>query len=155
MRILYIEDDPIIAELVKRACREFDVGVVTSLAGARYCLSQTHFDILLVDLNLPDSKGMDTVESLRPYCLPIVVLTGDKTPEYEQRCLDIGINDFMVKTDIVKLDFATRIKAVFNRHAVKWSRGCDLALMDFDAIKPFICTAGAFATLALATIPHR
>ncbi len=155
MRILYVEDDPIIAELVKRSCRDFDVGVAASLVGARYCITNTHFDVLLVDLNLPDSQGMDTVEALKPYCLPIVVLTGDKTPEYETRCHALGVDDFMLKTDIVKPDFAERIKAVYKRHTSKWKGACDLAFDNFDAIKPYLSTAGAFATLALATIPRR
>lgn len=151
MRILYIEDEADLVPLVRRACPDCEVGTTTTLAGARYCLSQTHFDVLLVDLNLPDSHGIDTVESLKPYCLPIIVLTGDKTPEYEARCRALGVDDFLRKTDIIKSDFAARIGAVYKRYSSKWTKSFNLAFDNIDAMKPYLCSATAFATLALAT----
>jgi len=156
MRILYIEDEIALLEVVKRACQSCrKIDSATTLAEAKARLASDTYDVLLVDLNLPDSQGVDTVESLKPYCLPIIVVTGDATPEYEASCRELGVDDFMRKTDIVKPDFTARIRAVYDAHLSKWRKTCNLAFDNFDALKPYLSTATAFASLALIANPRR
>ncbi len=72
------------------------------LASALEHLSQTQFDIALLDLSLPDSKGLETVarvQSIAPN-LPIVVLTGLDNREISFQAVAQGAQDYLVKGQI-------------------------------------------------------
>ncbi len=82
-KILLIEDDEGDVFLFKEIISEvknisFDIHVESSLKSAFSALQQEKFDVVLTDLGLPDSKGLDTfVKLIEKYPhLPIVVLTG-------------------------------------------------------------------------------
>jgi ActR/RegA family two-component response regulator len=59
-------------------------------------------DVVLLDLNLPDSRGLDTLESLRSEApsLPIIVLTGVADRDVGIRALKEGAEEFLVKDEI-------------------------------------------------------
>jgi PAS domain S-box-containing protein len=80
-KVLVCEDDPDIAELVARqlAASGMATRVATTVRAAAVTLGHEHFDILLIDVDLPDSNGLDFIEEVRS-CqatqnLPIIVTT--------------------------------------------------------------------------------
>lgn len=150
MKILHVEDEPFCFAIVRHACRESEIVHAESLTEARAILAVSSFDLLLVDLNLSDSRGSDTVEALKPYCLPMVVLTGDRSAQHAADCRVLGVDDFLLKDLIVKPGFEARLKAVHCKHLKKWGAKCNLAFPDIEALKPYLSTATAFASLALA-----
>lgn len=150
MRILHIEDQVYWTEIVRKTCPEDIVTCAPSLELARSVLRHSAFDLLLIDLNLSDSHGSDTVEALKPYCLPMVVLTGDTSPQYATDCRILGVDDFVLKSQVVKGGFAMRLKTVYEKHLGRWGGKCDLAFADIDALRPYLSTASVFASLALA-----
>ena len=82
-RVLLVEDDPSDANLARQALRastepSFEVVWVVTLAETIRALHQDKFDVLLLDLSLPDSSGLSTVYAVRQEALklPLVVLTG-------------------------------------------------------------------------------
>ncbi len=87
VRILLIEDDPDDAELVVSLLEE--IGVARDVVHERLLtlglrrLESEQFDVVLLDLSLPDSWGMDTLRRLRkPFPgLPIVLMTGARMVE--------------------------------------------------------------------------
>ena len=95
LKILVIEDSPADIALFKRLLTNCSFSVaqlkfVESLRAAFDILEQDQFDIVLSDLNLPDSSGVDTIVALiqkHPY-LPIVVITG-KLKSHHRRCAGI------------------------------------------------------------------
>lgn len=61
-----------------------------------------HFDVILLDLGLPDSRGLDTLRTLRgrnPY-VAIVVLTGKEDEELALEALKQGAQDYLVKNEL-------------------------------------------------------
>jgi diguanylate cyclase (GGDEF)-like protein/PAS domain S-box-containing protein len=105
VRILLLEDDPIFAELVEAQLRRMP-GVDSRLeavgtlqeARARLAAAPLEFDLVVTDLNLPDSSGPATVEALaRAGDQPIIVLTGDATPDLRAAVIEAGAYDFLQK----------------------------------------------------------
>jgi len=103
-RILLVEDDPSDANLARQALRAskepaFDVVWVTTLAETRHTLQQGVFDVLLLDLSLPDSTGHATVYAIRKEArdLPIVVLTGHDDTAFALQTLEAGAQDYLIK----------------------------------------------------------
>jgi PAS domain S-box-containing protein len=104
MRILYIEDNPLDAELTRRELERgarHRVQVATTLAEARGALGAARepFDLALVDLDLPDGSGLEFVLAAREGDLPlaIVVLTGSGDERSAVAALKAGADDYLVK----------------------------------------------------------
>lgn len=105
IRVLLVEDNPALAYLVEmQAERIPDFHMVftnaTRLEEAVEFVRESEFDIVLLDLSLPDSCGLDTLKDLRalaPAELPIVVLTGFSAPEIESEALRSGAAGFLAK----------------------------------------------------------
>ena len=104
IRILLIEDNPGDALLIKEQLREFSAEVaepeiVQTLAEGLYALEKKEFDLVLLDLNLPDSQGMETFEAVyeaNKY-IAIIVLTGISSSELALKMVKKGAQDFLTK----------------------------------------------------------
>jgi DNA-binding response OmpR family regulator len=79
VRLLVIEDEPRIAEILRTALEraEFVVDTVRSRSDAREALANTAYDAAILDLGLPDGDGLNLFAELRPtgYRIPILILT--------------------------------------------------------------------------------
>lgn len=105
MRLLYVEDDPLDAELILHVLAfhapDMAVDHVVTLAAAKNRLSGPDtYDLLLVDLNLPDGNGLDLVAFVRTRGLPmaVVVLTGWNDEQAAVSALQVGADDFLAKS---------------------------------------------------------
>jgi signal transduction histidine kinase len=103
-RILLVEDNPGDARLLREALKEvasyqFDLEHVERLSQALECLRAEHFDVVLLDLSLPDSQGLDNLATVRDTApgVPILVLTGLDDEEVAVRALRVGAQDYLVK----------------------------------------------------------
>ncbi|MBI5461876.1 MAG: EAL domain-containing protein [Gammaproteobacteria bacterium] len=103
-RLLLVEDNPGDAALIRALLAEADapniaLEQVSRLSEAAQRLKETAFDAVLLDLNLPDSTGLDTVRrmlTLAP-ALPIVVLTGLDDEIVGDHAVDAGAHAYLVK----------------------------------------------------------
>jgi diguanylate cyclase len=102
LRVLLVEDNPGDARLVEillsETGQEFDVKRVGTLGEALDELDRPP-KVVLLDLSLPDSAGLETVERMRRAApqLPIVVLSGRDDEEVALRALQSGAEDYLVK----------------------------------------------------------
>jgi len=118
MRLLLVEDDPIIGDGVRRGLRQdrFALDWVRDCAEAELALDGTDYDLVLLDLGLPDRPGLEWLQALRRRGdpVPVVILTAvDAVPE-RIAGLDAGADDYLVKPfDLDEL--AARIRAVLRR----------------------------------------
>ena len=100
MRILLVEDDPVFAELLRAQLRrmpwvESRLEVAGTLADAVARVAGGSFDLVIADLNLPDSHGLATVDALsRAGAQLIIVLTGDPSPQLRAAWLESGGSDY-------------------------------------------------------------
>lgn len=106
MRVLLIEDDHDFATLMLEHLADhpevaFDVVLATSLADGRAELANG-YDAVLLDLGLPDSAGLRTVREIMEgnVSAAVVVLTSVSDQHIAQESLELGAQEFLVKTDV-------------------------------------------------------
>ncbi len=105
IRVLLVEDNPGDARLVEILLSEadsfgrFEITPAERLDKALEHLDGSAFDVILLDLSLPDSSGLETVEVVRTRVplTPVVVLTGQDDEETALRALQSGAEDYLVK----------------------------------------------------------
>jgi len=105
MKVLLIEDNPGDARLMQMYITEssrgeLQVEVVDRLSKAKFTLDKKSSEVVLLDLSLPDSHGLDTfrrARSLFPQ-LPIIVLTGLDDENVALQAVQAGAQDYLVKS---------------------------------------------------------
>jgi diguanylate cyclase (GGDEF)-like protein len=103
VRVLLVEDNPGDARLVEILLAEagtgFEVRHADTLAAAVEELDRSPSDVILLDLSLPDSSGLETVERVRMVApeMPVVVLSGRDDEETALQALQGGAEDYLVK----------------------------------------------------------
>lgn len=104
MRILVVDDHPLMAEALGMAMRALDreaqVETVDHLAAAVARASDESFDLCLLDLGLPDCAGLEALERMRAShpALPVVVVSGSDDAASVYRALDLGAMGYIPKT---------------------------------------------------------
>ncbi len=106
--ILLVEDNPADADAIRRQLLQTQPGaplrirVCSTLADGLSEARSKAPDVLLLDLNLPDSEGLDTVKSMSSGCpeVPIVVLTGLDDDATGLASVNAGAEDFLVKGQV-------------------------------------------------------
>jgi len=104
IRVLLVEDNPADARLLAESLREsgpdaFRVTHVARLSAAVEAIGRSPADVILLDLSLPDSSGLGTVERMRVAApnVPIVVLTGLQDEALGLQAVRMGVQDYLVK----------------------------------------------------------
>jgi DNA-binding response OmpR family regulator len=101
MRILIIEDEPRMLELLRRGLEERDCDVTTAVDGFAGLESATTFDFdaILLDIGLPNRDGYELVRLLRDRgrSTPVMMLTARDGEDDIIRGLDMGADDYMIK----------------------------------------------------------
>ncbi len=101
MRILIIEDNPKMAGAIQRGLREHGYAVEVSHSGfeGEDLAAVENFDLILLDLMLPDRDGVDVCRNLRRRCVsaPILMLTALSGTSDKVAGLDAGADDYLTK----------------------------------------------------------
>jgi two-component sensor histidine kinase len=104
MTILMIEDNPADVEMIRELLSDhkgssFDIVCADRLSAAKPFFAESGIDIILLDLGLPDSQGLDTLRRVREHAgeVPIVVLTMLDNEETGLNALKEGAQDYLVK----------------------------------------------------------
>ncbi|GJI90852.1 response regulator transcription factor [Duganella hordei] len=122
MRLLLVEDDPMIGESIEDGLRgeSYAVDWVRDGQAADLALTTISYDLLLLDLGLPRKQGMDVLRTLRARGddLPVLIITArDGTPARVEG-LDAGADDYLVKPfDLDEL--LARIRALLRRRVAR------------------------------------
>lgn len=102
-RILIVEDDEALAELLKLRLEEEDFEVHVEPRGlpALNYASEHQLDLVILDLRLPDISGYDVAKRLRqlyhPWVLPVLMLTGMDKPVDQLRGFAFGADAYLTK----------------------------------------------------------
>ncbi len=121
VHLLLVEDDPGDARLVQalvRSARDLDVHVEDRLERAVSHLGAHEVDLVLLDLGLPDSRGLETVRAVRRQAphVPIVVLTGHDDEETGEAAIREGAEDYVTKGQVASVVLVRAIRHALERH---------------------------------------
>lgn len=117
MRVLFVEDHEALAEAIGGALRRagFAVDDVGSLIDAREALALAPYDLVLLDIGLPDGSGTELIADLRDrYATPVIVLTARGGLGDRIEGLNSGADDYVVKP-VETPELIARCRAVLRR----------------------------------------
>ena len=118
MRALLVEDQAVLADLVAANLRRssFAVDAAGTLDEAQGALATTRYDIILLDLRLPDGDGFELIRALRRKrdSTPIIVITARDRLNDRVEGLNLGADDYLVKP-FAHEELLARVQAVLRR----------------------------------------
>lgn len=119
MKLLLIEDNPLLASRMKQQLRRWYLPEIALSGDAGLdMLATSEFDCVLLDLGLPDSPGKDICQRIRLMNaeIPVLVVTGNDTSESQVELLNAGADDYITKPfDLSEMH--ARINALLRRRA--------------------------------------
>ena len=120
MRILVVEDDPLIADALRAglALGGASVDCVTTCEDALTALATTEFAAVVLDIMLPDGSGVDLLRELRTggNRTPVLLLTARDEISDRVSGLDAGADDYLGKPFDLE-EVGARLRAIMRRHA--------------------------------------
>lgn len=135
MRILLVEDDLPLAEALTAllAGNGYAVDCIHDGLSAETLIGAERFDLVILDLNLPEKDGLSVLRALRGRRnpVPILILTARGAPEDRVAGLDLGADDYLVKPFDVR-EFEARIRSILRRQAGLHSPDLQIGAVRFD-----------------------
>ena len=118
MRLLLVEDNVRLSELVSRAltAEGFAVDAAETLRAAEELLGLVTYDLIIVDLGLPDGDGLTLIKAVRSRSdsTPILIITARSGLDDRIIGLDLGADDYLVKPFATE-ELAARCRALLRR----------------------------------------
>lgn len=160
MRILVVEDDPLIGDGLKMGLGQLGFVVDWFRQGREglAALSAAPFDAVVLDLGLPGMDGMDILAAWRQagQDVPVLVLTARDTLDERLQGLDAGADDYLVKPFALS-EVAARLRALIRRRHGQAANRLSHGAVSFDPVartawlddKPLELTARELALLEL------
>ncbi|TXI24606.1 MAG: response regulator transcription factor [Roseateles sp.] len=158
MRLLLVEDDPMIGDTLREALRRqgFAADWVRDGQAADAVLASERFDAVLLDLGLPRRSGIEVLKALRARgdVTPVIVLTARDALSDKVAGLDAGADDYLIKP--FELDeLLARLRAVTRRGGGRATPMLEVADLRLDpatrevtrAGRPILLSAREFALL--------
>lgn len=133
--IFLLEDDDTLGRGISMALTGPEVSVVcrSTLVHAREILENNRFDLLLLDINLPDGSGLDLLRQLRAGgdCTPVILLTANDLELDEVTGLEAGADDYITKPFSLAV-LRARVNSQLRRSTPKASPALSAGPFAFD-----------------------
>jgi len=137
MRILVIEDDETLGHALREFLSQQGYAVDWLQEGSRVVdtVVGQHYDLLLLDLNLPDKSGLDVLRELRAASetLPVLILTARDGVEDRVAGLDSGADDYVTKP-FELAELAARVRALGRRRSGQVHAVIEAGPLQFDTV---------------------
>ena len=118
MQILLVEDHILLGTAMTTALEQNGYAVIWCQTGeeALAMLTQSVFEVVLLDLSLPDIPGLDILRRIRqqPAYVPVIIVTARDHPRYRVAGLDAGADDYVSKP-VELIELAARVRAQIRR----------------------------------------
>jgi two-component system cell cycle response regulator CtrA len=118
MRILHIEDEAFVSKSIQQmfSLERFEVAAVDTGETGLSLARQNSYDLIVLDLQLPDMSGIDILRDLRDGDVhtPVLVLSGTADPDIKVRALKSGADDYLTKP-FHRDELIARVRAVVRR----------------------------------------
>tara|TARA_B100000809_G_scaffold229015_1_gene242400 strand:+ start:763 stop:1827 length:1065 start_codon:yes stop_codon:yes gene_type:complete len=126
IKVLAIEDDQFITMIYEQYFQNnehiiYELQVKSTLYEGLKELFANKYDIVLLDLNLPDSKSEETISQipLIAYSQPVIVMTSETDESVVLKTMNLGSQDYLVKSELDKKGFLRSIGFAIERHGLK------------------------------------
>lgn len=118
MDILVIEDDPSVRTLVKTVLQKNDnqVDIAETASGGKEQASDNVYDVIVLDLGLPDGDGFEVCKKMRDKSIttPVLILSAEQETDVKIKCLRVGADDYITKPFNTE-ELLARIEAITRR----------------------------------------
>ena len=173
MKILIVEDEPSLRELIQRSLEKerYVVETASDFHSALRKVEDYNYDCILLDIMLPDEDGLQILKKLRlnhrTVLVPVIMVTAKTTELDKVKGLDLGADDYLTKPFGV-MELISRVKALLRRsasiqkkevyefeditlndskHEVHTAQGkCDLTYKEYELLKYLIMNEGIVLT---------
>lgn len=146
MRLLVVEDQRKMASFIRRGLVEmgYSVDLAETGAAAEQLAAENDYDLVILDVMLPDQNGFDTARHLRSdgYAGPILMLTALASTRDKVQGLDAGGDDYMTKPFAFE-ELAARVRALLRRgKGAEVSSTLKLADLEMDLVRRKVTRSG-------------
>jgi len=145
MRILIAEDDEALGRFVRQGLEgeQYSVDVCKDGEQARLAATQSEYDLVVLDLNLPKVDGVSVLRHLRlkKPSLPVLVLTQRSRVEDKIECFDTGADDYLGKPFSFS-ELSARIRALIRRSHLPSESVLTVADLKLDRVQRIVERAG-------------
>jgi DNA-binding response OmpR family regulator len=145
VKVLLVEDNLQLAHWLASLLREQGMGVDAVADGdaADRLLRAAGYDVVLLDLNLPELSGKGVLRRLRERGdpVPVIVLTASASLDQKVQLLEIGADDYLVKP-VEARELVARIKAVVRRQVPGKANEIDCGDLHYDLLTRSFTLAG-------------
>jgi len=153
--LLLVEDNPADSDLIKEYLEEdqdlkYSVIETQTLTEALELLGRKNIDVVLLDLSLPDSSGLDTVRNLLSDfpMIVLIILTGLKDHQVALQAVRFGAQDYLEKDQLTpmllhrSISYAIERKKAFNEKRILFA-DLDRALEELEALQAILPLCGS------------
>jgi two-component system response regulator QseB len=151
MRLLLVEDDPMIGDSVRKGLRQegYTVDWARDGAAAQLALANGVYDLLLLDLGLPRQDGLEVLKKLRRggNAVPTLIVTARDAVADRVRGLDAGADDYLVKPFDLE-EIAARVRALLRRGAGRPRPAIEIGPLRLDPASHEVRLDGARVALS-------
>jgi DNA-binding response OmpR family regulator len=156
MRALLVEDDSSSALLSSKLLEAdgFAVDIAKTARDGLTCAMVTDYDLIVLDLGLPDGNGLSVVQALRrdSKTAPIMILTGTLDKATTVLALDAGADDFLTKPILVD-EFRARVRALIRRGGAQRTEQLVCGNVVLNRLTRQLFISGAEVTLTAKELP--
>lgn len=150
MRILVVEDQKKMAGFLKKGLEEagYQVDIAESGASAEILTSENQYDLIILDVMLPDQTGLDTSRHLRTdgFTGPILMLTALDGTKDKIRGLDAGADDYLTKPFSFE-ELLARVRALLRRSQKGVNSVLQFSDLTMDLVSRKVTRAGQLIQL--------
>jgi DNA-binding response OmpR family regulator len=145
MRVLVVEDDEPLARFLQKslAAQGHGVELVTDGDEAIRLLGQSEYDVVVLDLNLPTTDGLEVLKHIRSKgeCLPVLALSSRRQLEDRVGTLDLGADDYLAKPFAFS-ELSARMRALLRRSGQPVEVSLRVADLEFNRVEHKVSRAG-------------
>ena len=151
MRLLLIEDDERLAPVVVRGLDRagFTVDRMATVGDAREALLSAPYDLVVLDLGLPDGDGLNVLRELRgrEVPVPVLILTARDAVENRVDGLDAGADDYLLKPFAME-ELIARLRALLRRAPHPMSGWITVGNVRFESVERTVEISGLSVLLS-------
>ena len=126
MNVLLVDDDEDFVNSLSRLLKKFDINTVNELrtSGAEKQIKKSHFDVILLDVMMPEENGFQFLPTIRKISnVPVIMLTALREEDNLVNGLDLGADDYITKpfkiNELVARLRALKRRCSFNENKIK------------------------------------